>query len=343
MRMNGQHFSNTDLINKFLYNGKELQDQTNYYDYGFRQMDPQLGRWHVVDALAESYMSHSPYAYTMNDPVNHIDVAGLYSDRRGNGRVLYQHPDGRGGRDDDDFMWMDNGIGRLWGLGNAHHNNPYRNIGGSFEDYWTGVNGEWVHNSYLYGQGAYFWDEDNNDLHLYSKDLDKWAVIDLDDNDPDGGDDDKEEEYTGGPLVGVSGDFCATMLAGFSLEYGQIYSLDGKIAKEFISTGFVIGYETSVGYNIFLIYPKDGFKLSDFEGVGRNIGLSIGPLSGEFEANNISQSYYIDEMSTYYIIKFGYGMGTPGGHIGIYETTRFVKAASNIDWSNISQYSKLWK
>jgi RHS repeat-associated protein len=40
-------------------------------------MDPQLGRWHVIDAMAESYMSHSPYAYTMNDPVNYTDLLGL--------------------------------------------------------------------------------------------------------------------------------------------------------------------------------------------------------------------------------------------------------------------------
>jgi RHS repeat-associated protein len=49
----------------------------SYYDYGFRQMDPQLGRWHVIDAMAESYMNHSPYAYTMNDPVNYTDLLGL--------------------------------------------------------------------------------------------------------------------------------------------------------------------------------------------------------------------------------------------------------------------------
>ena len=47
------------------------------YDYGFRQLDPQLGRWHVVDALAEKYYSISPYAYAGNNPINNIDVAGL--------------------------------------------------------------------------------------------------------------------------------------------------------------------------------------------------------------------------------------------------------------------------
>ncbi len=81
MRINGQHYYNGLLsgveANKFLYNGKELQDQTGYYDYGFRQYEPQLGRWHVIDAMAEKYTSTSPYAYVMNNPVNSVDIMGL--------------------------------------------------------------------------------------------------------------------------------------------------------------------------------------------------------------------------------------------------------------------------
>ena len=51
--------------------------QTGYIDYGFRQLDVSLGRWFVVDALAESYFSESPYAYVNNNPINRYDVAGL--------------------------------------------------------------------------------------------------------------------------------------------------------------------------------------------------------------------------------------------------------------------------
>ena len=80
MRMNGQHFSNTELINKFLYNGKEQQEQTLYYDYGFRQLDPALGRWHVIDAMAEKYYSTSPYNYVRNNPISRIDIFGLWDD-----------------------------------------------------------------------------------------------------------------------------------------------------------------------------------------------------------------------------------------------------------------------
>jgi len=46
------------------------------YDYGFRQQDPQLCMWHGLDALAEQYVSTSPYAYCGDDPINQIDVDG---------------------------------------------------------------------------------------------------------------------------------------------------------------------------------------------------------------------------------------------------------------------------
>ncbi|MBI9037527.1 MAG: cytidylate kinase family protein [Bacteroidales bacterium] len=68
--------------NKYLYNGKELQDDgfdtegtpendrwLDWYDYeakqirmdGARFYDPQLGRWHCIDAKAEKYINISQY------------------------------------------------------------------------------------------------------------------------------------------------------------------------------------------------------------------------------------------------------------------------------------------
>ncbi len=44
-----------------------------------RQYDPALARWHVTDAMSEQYMSHSPYTYVMNNPINAVDVMGLWS------------------------------------------------------------------------------------------------------------------------------------------------------------------------------------------------------------------------------------------------------------------------
>ncbi|MCT4688499.1 RHS repeat domain-containing protein, partial [Vallitalea sp.] len=73
--------------NKYLYNGKEMQDdlfangsKLDWLDYGARQLDVSLGRWMCLDPLAEDYTSYSSYNYCLNNPLKFIDPNGMWSD-----------------------------------------------------------------------------------------------------------------------------------------------------------------------------------------------------------------------------------------------------------------------
>jgi RHS repeat-associated protein len=64
--------------NKYLYNGKELQDDFDlgWYDYGARFYDLQLARFHAIDKLSEKYYSWSPFVYVGNNPIKRVDPNG---------------------------------------------------------------------------------------------------------------------------------------------------------------------------------------------------------------------------------------------------------------------------
>ncbi|NJN28507.1 MAG: RHS repeat-associated core domain-containing protein [Cyclobacteriaceae bacterium] len=62
--------------NNFLYQGKELQPETETYDFHARGYDPIIGRTWQMDPHAENYFSFSPYSFSANNPLLFIDPTG---------------------------------------------------------------------------------------------------------------------------------------------------------------------------------------------------------------------------------------------------------------------------
>ena len=84
MQINALSINNLQLTidNKYLYNGKELVTDfgLDWYEYGFRMYDAQIGRWHVADPMAEERFWLSPYQYAQNSPILRIDPDGRLDD-----------------------------------------------------------------------------------------------------------------------------------------------------------------------------------------------------------------------------------------------------------------------
>ena len=60
----------------YLFNGKELDEETGLYYYGARYLNPTNGMWLSVDPLFKKYVGMSPYNYCAGNPVKLVDPDG---------------------------------------------------------------------------------------------------------------------------------------------------------------------------------------------------------------------------------------------------------------------------
>ncbi|WP_091549600.1 RHS repeat-associated core domain-containing protein [Thermoflexibacter ruber] len=76
------YVQNVNQGNKFTFNGqteKETKLNLHWHETAFRSYDPQLGRFHQIDPLADLFIGINPYQFGYNNPIMFNDPTGLAS------------------------------------------------------------------------------------------------------------------------------------------------------------------------------------------------------------------------------------------------------------------------
>jgi RHS repeat-associated protein len=110
----------TSPLNNYKYNGKELQNELNlaWLDYGARFYDPQIGRWHTPDPMAEKYQGLSSYDYCGGNPANRTDPNGMDWYQDGDGNTMWRRSRDKKYTDDNGKVWKSIGTEYLYVNGN---------------------------------------------------------------------------------------------------------------------------------------------------------------------------------------------------------------------------------
>ncbi|MBQ3945683.1 MAG: RHS repeat-associated core domain-containing protein, partial [Alphaproteobacteria bacterium] len=67
---------NGNWASPYLFNAKELDEETGLYYYGARYLDPAIALWLSTDPLQGKYPGMSPYNYCAGNPVKLVDPDG---------------------------------------------------------------------------------------------------------------------------------------------------------------------------------------------------------------------------------------------------------------------------
>jgi len=131
MRMMAMSETKPDTDQKYRYNGKELQEETEWLDYGWRMYNAALGRFHTQDRYAEDFSSWSPYHSANNNPILNIDIMGDSTFVSQNDNGTYSVTGGNLDNEDDKGIYMMGEDGAYVQVGTSITSNSFFDVDGN--------------------------------------------------------------------------------------------------------------------------------------------------------------------------------------------------------------------
>jgi len=100
---------NGSAENNYLFNGKELDEESGLYYYGARYYDPIISMWLGVDPMAQRRAWASPYNYCQNNPIGRVDVDGRMDEAESGAYIGYTESTGKKGNKGYPTLYFEKG------------------------------------------------------------------------------------------------------------------------------------------------------------------------------------------------------------------------------------------